>query len=211
MSSADNYPLLIAQRRDLCDIADGFTTHQWATPSLCAGWSVRDVVCHLLGPVEFSAFKSVGPLLKARFNFDVFTQHMVAADDRSGEVLTTALRNGAEVRWTPPGFGFEAPLTDIVVHSLDIVCALGIEIEIDKQAQRAVLDFLVTKKATRGFVSTDRLRGLRFEADDLNWGFGTGPVVAGPANDLLIAICGRRVSNPRLRGPGSQELLTRLG
>lgn len=38
---------LVTQLRDL-------TEPQWATPSLCGGWTVRDVAAHLLMPYELS-------------------------------------------------------------------------------------------------------------------------------------------------------------
>ena len=38
-----------AERLELADLLDTLTPEQWAAPSLCAGWSVRDVCSHLIG------------------------------------------------------------------------------------------------------------------------------------------------------------------
>ena len=35
------------QRADLADFLDTLTPEQWETPSLCRGWTVRDVAAHV--------------------------------------------------------------------------------------------------------------------------------------------------------------------
>lgn len=47
-ATTDCMGLATEERRDLADLLDSLTPEQWATPSLCAGWSVRDVVAHIL-------------------------------------------------------------------------------------------------------------------------------------------------------------------
>nr|WP_201784431.1 hypothetical protein [Nonomuraea pusilla] len=44
------------------------------------------------------------------------------------------------------------------------------------------------------------LRGVRLQADDLGWSFGSGTVLAGAAQDLLLVAYGRRLPRGRLRG-----------
>ncbi len=44
-----------AEREDLLDLLVTLTPEQWAAPSLCAGWSVRDVVAHVL------SYEELGP------------------------------------------------------------------------------------------------------------------------------------------------------
>ncbi len=44
----DGMALARAEREDLLDLLGGLTPAQWRAPSLCAGWSVRDVVAHVL-------------------------------------------------------------------------------------------------------------------------------------------------------------------
>ncbi len=41
------------QRRRLGQLLDGLDDDQWAAPSRCEGWSVRDVVAHLVGTDRF--------------------------------------------------------------------------------------------------------------------------------------------------------------
>jgi len=38
---------IAAERRELADLLDELTPAQWDTPSLCAGWRVREVAAHM--------------------------------------------------------------------------------------------------------------------------------------------------------------------
>jgi Mycothiol maleylpyruvate isomerase N-terminal domain len=38
--------LIVAQRHRLGDLAETLDDTHWASPSLCAGWQVRDVMAH---------------------------------------------------------------------------------------------------------------------------------------------------------------------
>lgn len=44
---ADPKQLAADERRDLADFLETLTPEQWQQPSLCAGWTVRDVVAHV--------------------------------------------------------------------------------------------------------------------------------------------------------------------
>ena len=72
-----------------------------------------------------------------------------------------------------------------------------------------MLDFLCGGKA-RGFVSPAVTKGLRFEATDLDWSTGDGPVVSGAGEAIMLAVTGRRVALPDLTGPGAATLSPRL-
>jgi uncharacterized protein (TIGR03083 family) len=199
---ADLYPLLVAERLHLADALDTLTDDQWNTPSLCAGWTARDVVAHLVFPATTSKLRVLVPFAKSGFNFDKMTTETARADRRSGPDLTKALRKHAEHRFTPPGFGFEAPLTDVLVHGRDLGRPLHLAPTFDPQSARAVLDFLMKKKATRAFVRKGLTDGLRFEATDLNWAYGDGPAVRGTAEAVMLAIAGRSIVLDDLSGEG---------
>jgi hypothetical protein len=44
------FALTAVERRRAADLFAGLSGAQWATPSLCAEWTVRDVAGHLIGP-----------------------------------------------------------------------------------------------------------------------------------------------------------------
>ena len=120
------------------------------------------------------------------------------------------LRDKAGSRFTPPGAGPEAPLTDLLVHGADLRWPLGLPREVPQARLRTALGF-VTGGSARGVAAQGALEGLRVEADDLDWAYGSGPVVSGPAEALLLAITGRRAALARLRGEGVPTLRDRLG
>jgi uncharacterized protein (TIGR03083 family) len=41
--------LFPAERRALLQLLSGLTDDQWATPTICPGWTVKDVALHVLG------------------------------------------------------------------------------------------------------------------------------------------------------------------
>ena len=61
-SRPDLIGLVGEERRDLANFLDTLTPAQWQAPSLCVGWSVLDVVAHLI------SFEGLGPagLLRRR-------------------------------------------------------------------------------------------------------------------------------------------------
>ena len=71
------------------------------------------------------------------------------------------------------------------------------------------LDFLVGGRAF-GFVPKRRPAGLRFEASDLDWAWGSGPLVRGTAEAVLLALTGRTVVLAELDGDGVAVLRGRL-
>ncbi len=55
ITTTDIWPTVHAERAALAADLAGLTDAQWDAPSLCTGWSVRDVLAHL------SAAASLGP------------------------------------------------------------------------------------------------------------------------------------------------------
>jgi hypothetical protein len=51
-----------------------------------------------------------------------------------------------------------------------------------------------------GIVPKDALTGLRLEAEDIGWGHGSGPVVKGATDGLLLASTGRATVLDALTG-----------
>jgi len=59
-----------AERRALIDDLAGLEDAQWETPSLCPGWSVHDVVVHLVATAKTTRISFMVGLVTARFDFD---------------------------------------------------------------------------------------------------------------------------------------------
>jgi uncharacterized protein (TIGR03083 family) len=149
-------------------------------------------------------------MLACRGNFDRANVRLAREQARRpfGE-LTEVLARKADSRFTPPGSGPEAPLTDLLVHGLDIRWPLGLQREIPEERLRKSLTFL-TAAAAGPVVAKGTLDGLRFEAEDIVWAHGSGPTVSGDAEAILLAISGRTTALAHLSGDGVSTLRGRL-
>ncbi len=209
---ADTLGLLASERRTTADLLEELDATELSTPSLCAGWTVRDVFAHLTLSLTPSVPTTISAVMRSGFRVPRFVQIMTAgAARRSDQELIGLFRERAEHRWSPPGFGLEAPLTDILVHGVDIRHPLGRSHAPDPAALGEGLAFAVQRKAGRGFTTPAQQRGLRFEATDLDWSHGDGPLVRGPSLPLLVALCGRPAVLDQLEGDGVAVLGARLG
>lgn len=193
------------ERRSLAATLDTLTPEQWASPSLCGDWSVREVAAHLVAPLVVPMWRFGLLMLRARGNFDEANKAMTTLVVRDhGDDLVTLLDDRADKRFTPPGRGPAAPLTDIVVHGLDICRPLGIAHSAPDDRRRVVLDFTSDLTGTGSFANSGR--PVRWEATDLEWSHGNGPLVSGPADALMLAITGRPDALRDLTGDGVDAL-----
>jgi uncharacterized protein (TIGR03083 family) len=206
----DTFAEIADERRGLAALLSGLTGEQQATQSLCSEWTVRDVVAHLVVPLEVSTPKFVLAMLACRGNFDRANVRLAREQARRpfGE-LTEVLRRKADSRFTPPGSGPEAPLTDLLVHGLDIRWPLGLPRDIPEERLHKSLAFL-TAAPVGAVVAKGTLDGFRFEANDIDWAHGSGPVVSGDAEAILLAITGRTTALGHLSGDGVPTLRGRL-
>ena len=205
----DTFAEIADERRGLAALVSGLTAEQQATQSLCGAWTVHDVVAHLVVPLEVGIPKFLLAMLASRGNFDRANVRLTREQARRpfGE-LTEVLRQEADSRFTPPGSGPEAPLTDLLVHGLDIRWPLGLPRDIPEERVHTSLTFLTT--ASGASLAKGTLDGLRFEATDLDWAHGSGPPVIGNADALLLAITGRPAALDHLSGEGVPTLRGRL-
>lgn len=201
--------MIANERRALADVFDKLTPEQLRTPSLCDGWTVHDIAAHLIMPLE-TAFPTIAlSLIASRGDFDKANVKLTRRhSDRPVTDLVDSLRRNAGHRFKPPGTGPEASLTELLLHGQDIRRPLGLDREFSEERMTTALRFL-TESKFRGFVPKGRLDGLAFEATDLDWSHGTGPLVRGRAEALLLAISGRRASLCDLEGDGVAVLRER--
>src|SRR5690242_8186407 len=70
MDREQSWPVISEHRRAVADLLDGLTDAEWETPSLCAGWRVRDVAAHLaMIPNPPSAGSMLVDTVRARGSF----------------------------------------------------------------------------------------------------------------------------------------------
>jgi uncharacterized protein (TIGR03083 family) len=207
----DLFAEIADERRGVADLLAGLSAEQRAAPSLCAGWRVHDVAAHLIMPLVVSTPAFLLAMLACRGDFDRANVRLTRQQARRPlEEIIGVLRQRADSRWTPPGAGPEAPLTDLLVHGLDVRWPLGLARVIPQQRLLTSLAFVTSPRARGVVVGKDTLAGLRFAADDLDWAHGSGPTVSGSAEALLLAITGRTAALEVLGGDGVPTLRARL-
>lgn len=206
-----HFTMIADERRTTAALLAGLTESQWDAQSLCDGWRIREVAVHLTMPFSLSVPRMLVKLATTRFDYDRVADRWAREDTRSNAELIETLRANAESRFTPPGLGPPAPLTDIVVHGQDICRPLDLARSVADDRSAVVLDFLVSRKARRGFVPNRLVDGIRFQSADSGWTHGEGVEVVGTAVDLILAISGRRHALDQLTGDGVSTLRERHG
>ncbi|GIF45129.1 uncharacterized protein (TIGR03083 family) [Actinoplanes xinjiangensis] len=210
MSDMDLMGMIADERRRLADLVESLTPAQLATRSLCDAWTVKEVVGHLVAAVAAANGPALLLLVRSGFNIHRANARLAArmAHRPAGE-LAGMLRAHAENPFRPPIVGHAGQLTDLQVHGQDIRRPLGLPHDLRGDRLRVSLDFLVGGRAV-GFVPRRRPAGLRFEATDLDWASGTGPLVRGTGEALMLGLTGRHAALGDLSGDGVAELRTRV-
>lgn len=197
---------IASERLTLADTLVTLTHDQWEAQSLCSGWSVRNVAAHLAMPFVTPLWKFGLTMLRTRGNFDRANESLTRRTRmRYGNQLPELLSEHAHSRFTPPGEGPLAPLTDVIVHGQDIRRPLNIDYAIPDHRQIAVLDFIAAS-ANSSPVPV-RSEKVRWQATDLDWTYGDGPTVEGPAASLMLVLTGRDDALADITGPGRERLV----
>jgi uncharacterized protein (TIGR03083 family) len=203
------FAAVAAHRLRFADLVESLSDAELETPSLCDGWTTRDVAGHLSVAIVGAPVPYLLGMLRAFGRPNVANRDVaIRAAKRPVADLVTFIRRHATSRFTPPAMGPSAPLADVLIHTGDIARPLGRPHEADPDAVGWALDFVTGPRPT-GFTSPKRLAGLRFVATDLDRTWGSGPDVSGAGVDLLMAICGRPVGSDALTGDGVAQLHSR--
>jgi uncharacterized protein (TIGR03083 family) len=186
----------------LAGLLDGAGPAVWDAPSLCEGWRTREVVAHMTMPARYDGPAFMSELEAADGDFTRLSNSVAARDAALPEaVLVGNLRSEVLHAWQPPGGGMQGALTHCVIHGLDITEAVPLARRVPVELVVAVLDALVGAGGADVFGAD--LSGTQLRADDLDWSYGSGPPVTGPAQVLVLVLSGRRVPAGRLGGEGA--------
>lgn len=200
--------LAAQERDDFAQLLAGLTGEQLAAPSLCPGWSVRDVAIHAVSYDDLSfaglplAFLR-GGLSVDRINEQVLRSHDHLADDEVASFVAKHRRP----RGLTAGFGGRIALTDGMIHHQDVRRAVGLPRDIPAERLLPVLDFALRAPT---IPVGKNAKGLRLTAEDVDWSHGKGDEVRGPGEALLVALAGRREALADLTGEGVAKLAARI-
>lgn len=201
------WPVIHAERQALANDLAGLGNDQWQTASLCAGWTVQDVVGHMTAAARMTPGRFFGHFVGSGFNFDKMTAKDVAVETAGGTAGTLAGFNEIMSRTTSPPGPIDAMLGENLIHPEDIRRPLGITHEYPLDAVVRTLDFF--KKSNLILGAKSRIAGVTLRATDAGWTHGSGPEVSGPAHSLLMAMTGRKAALDDLSGDGVDILRSR--
>jgi len=207
MEKTDIWPVIHAEREALATDLGALGQDQWASPSLCGTWTVRDVLAHMTATAKMTPPAFFAKLAGAGFSFGRLQEKNVAAEQGATPADTLG-RFEAELASVkhPPG-PVDSWLGETIVHAEDIRRPLGIRHHYPPEAVIRIADFY---KGSNLLIGTKRrIAGLTLHATDADWSYGTGLQVSGPMLSLLLAMTGRKASLADLSGDGVTMLRER--
>jgi uncharacterized protein (TIGR03083 family) len=191
-NDADIQPFVADAFRMLADALEVVARDRADSPSLCAGWTVRNVLAHLTMAARYSSDEFMAELRGDNFDFTRLSNRIAERDGALPfDELLTNLRSDAMAHWAPPGGGLSGALSHVVIHGLDITVPLGLPRSASDDAMRLVLHSLTTGGVHRTFGTS--IDGIRLRASDIGWTYGRGRGVEAPSAEIVLALCGRRV------------------
>lgn len=202
----DVWAIVRAERHALIDDLAGLDDAQWEQPSLCDGWTVHDVVAHVIHSARTTRLGFLIEMARAGFNFDLQNARGVERVRGASPRETLArLRDAAALTSTPPA-PIDTRLVEAVVHGEDIRRPLGL---VRAYPQKAVIRSLKQQARTSASFggAKELLAHVRLSATDTDLSIGDGPEARGTVLALLLVISGRLVALDELEGPGVPALL----
>jgi uncharacterized protein (TIGR03083 family) len=195
------------ERAALAEMLAGLTPDEWETESLCLGWRVRDVAAHVISSASITPAQQARALLHGKLDFD---RSNLMEGRRRGLAAPDAIladyHTYSTSRRRPLGTRAVDPLLDVLVHTQDIAIPLGRVHAMPTEAAATAAQRVWA--APFPFSARTRLAGFHLAATDIPWEAGSGPLVEGPIEALLMLLTGRRAWLNRLSGPGKQSLPT---
>lgn len=187
----DIWPLVHAERAALITDLEGLADDEWEQPSRCPGWSVHDVVAHLIDVAESTRSGFAIDMARARFDFDRQNERGVARSRQATPAQTLHRLKRAAPRTTTPLAPLGTRIVEEVVHGEDIRRPLGIIRHYPPEAlERSIRQQVRT--STRFGGAKELVAGLRLKATDLDLTIGAGREIRDTAIELLMAVSGRK-------------------
>jgi uncharacterized protein (TIGR03083 family) len=201
----DVWPLVHTERAALIEDLERLDDRSWDVPSLCAGWSVHDVVAHLVDTARTSRIGFVVAMARARFDFDRQNARGMERERRATPRETLEQLRAVAPRTSAPPAPLDTRLVEEVVHGEDVRRPLGLARAYP--VEPVVRALRLQTRTPASFGGAKELVGrVRLVASDADVTIGDGPEVTGTALSLLLAVSGRPVGSGDLTGPGAGVL-----
>jgi uncharacterized protein (TIGR03083 family) len=206
MEHSEVWTAIDDQRRALVHLLEDLSGQEWRQPSLCEGWTVRQVAAHLA--LQNTTWPAMPRALLDAVRRGGMNGAIHAMACRHAELPVEAIIGEIRGRigvWRPlPALTFRETAIDYLVHGQDIALPLGRTLPMPPDL--AVVAANRVWSRSRMFHARKKLAGYRLVAGDAPWAAGYGQEVGGPIGALLLLLTGRPAALPRLLGPGAAGL-----
>lgn len=188
------------QRRALAAHLATLDADQWEQPSLCSGWTVRDVAAHVISTPQIGLGETLrlAPSLLRGYNQAIFRDVKRRGLATPDAILADYERFDGS-RHRVPLTTVVDPLIDVLVHTQDILRPLGVEHHMPPDAAAVAADR--ARLAAPLFGTARLVRTHRLVATDTDWARGRGKVVEAPMEELLMLVTGRAAEAGLATGP----------
>ncbi|MFB9546193.1 maleylpyruvate isomerase family mycothiol-dependent enzyme [Micromonospora sagamiensis] len=205
----DTWARIHAERAALATDLTGLPAQRFATPSLCAGLTVREVLAHLTAAASLNGWQWFAGVVRCRFDFD--KQVTMRLNEQLGADPAETLERFRAVvtSRTKPPLPLPAMLGETIVHGEDIRRPLGLRHAYPIGTVTRVAEYY--RETDQVVVAKGRIGGLRLVATDGPFASGTGPLVSGTTLALTMAMTGRGTYCDELSGAGVPILRDRMG
>ncbi|MFJ5215825.1 maleylpyruvate isomerase family mycothiol-dependent enzyme [Streptomyces sp. NPDC088354] len=201
------WPLVEAERVALAADLAGLDDEGWATPSLCDGLTVREVLAHITASARLSPARWMSGVIRCRFDFDRMVAMRLAEHLGATPAETLERFRRAVLSRTKPPLPVVALLGEVIVHGEDIRRPLGLRRDHPIGTLTHVAGYY--QRSDMVVLAKGRIGGLRLVADDGPFTSGSGALVSGPTLSLVMAMTGRAAYCDDLTGDGVSVLRER--
>ncbi|WP_328611149.1 maleylpyruvate isomerase family mycothiol-dependent enzyme [Amycolatopsis sp. NBC_00345] len=200
------WPLVHAERAALAADLASLTDQQWATPSLCDGLTVREVLAHLSAGAALGPARWLAGVVRCRFDFD--KQVVLRLREQLGRTPAETLARFRDrvTSTTKPPLPVLAMLGEVIVHGEDIRRPLGLHRDYPIATLTRAAEYY--RQSDQVVLARGRVRDLRLAATDGPFAAGPedGPLVSGSTAALIMAMTGRATCCDELDGAGVEVL-----
>jgi uncharacterized protein (TIGR03083 family) len=195
------------ERRDLRQFLPTLNAEQWQTPSLCRGWTVRDVVAHMVAWDDVLLYKTRRQHFQALLRFvGLYVRSfgsMAALNRKLDRLVVDATveellqRFGADdspgLKWLFDGSNPGGHLAEYLIHDQDIRIPLGLERDFPPDRLVAALEGVGNLPGVRLGVWRRKV-SRRWTATDVDWSAGRGAPTSDTGLAILLTLANRRSS-----------------
>ena len=165
LMATDLWALIHPERQALLNDVAGLNDEQWNTPSLCAGWTVRDTLAHLTSAAKMTPGRYIIGWVGSGFRFDAMNEKgIVAQRGLTPADTVAAFKRQLTAKTHPPG-PLRTMVAEAVLHGEDIRRPLGIRHAYAPEALVVAGDFVTggigRPERDRQFGAADGCRRLQ--------------------------------------------------